>query len=72
VGFAGSTQVGDVCKHDYVPKNHTKYLGNVQHAYPRKNWSSVMLFNCNHFHVKRLTPDVVNTKEPLTFTGLND
>lgn len=34
-----------VCKHDYVPKDATKFQGNVQHAYPRKNWSSLMLFN---------------------------
>lgn len=50
-----------VCKHDYTPKTSVKYLGNVQHQYPRKNWSSVMLFNCNHNDTKRLTPDVVNT-----------
>ncbi len=34
-----------VVKHDYTPRNRVKYLGNRQYAYPRKNWSSVMLFN---------------------------
>lgn len=34
-----------VVQHDYVPKDRVKYLGNQQHAYARKNWSSVMLFN---------------------------
>lgn len=34
-----------VVKHDYTPRDSVKYLGNRQHAYPRKNWSSVILFN---------------------------
>jgi hypothetical protein len=47
-----------VCKHDYVPKDSIKFLGNVQTRYEKKNWSSVMLFNnsrCN-----KLTIDYVN------------
>ena len=46
-----------VVKHDYTPKTSTKYLGNVQHRYPRKNWSSVMLFN--NALCRKLTPSVV-------------
>ena len=34
-----------VCKHEYVPKTERKFLGQVQTKYPRKNWSSLMLFN---------------------------
>ena len=34
--------------------------GAVQTVYPRKNWSSLMLFNCDHPAVRALTPDVVN------------
>lgn len=34
-----------VCKHEYHPRNATKYLGRVQYPYPCKNWSSVMLMN---------------------------
>ena len=49
-----------VVKHDYDPKKGTKFLGNVQHLYPKKNWSSVMLFNCFSSACKRLTPDSVN------------
>lgn len=49
-----------VVKHDYVPKHETKFLGNKQYAYPKKNWSSVMLFNCSARNTKRLTPEVVN------------
>lgn len=33
-------------KHDHKPKETVKYLGNVQTQYEKKNWSSVMLFNC--------------------------
>lgn len=34
-----------VCQHDYIPKAKTKFLGQAQTAYPRKNWSSLMVFN---------------------------
>jgi hypothetical protein len=47
-----------VSKHDYVPKTETKFLGNIQTAYPKKNWSSFMLMNCKK--CTRLTPDYVN------------
>jgi len=56
-----STKSVQVVKHDYTPKTHTKYLGAIQYQYPRKNWSSVMLFNCEHDHCRRLTPEYVNT-----------
>lgn len=49
-----------VVKHDYTPRNEKKYLGNVQHKYEKKNWSSVMLFNCEHPDVLTLTPEYVN------------
>jgi hypothetical protein len=48
-----------VCKHDYVPKNTTKFLGQTQTAYPKKNWSSFMLMNCAK--CSALTPDYVNS-----------
>jgi len=37
-----------VVKHDYEPKQKVKFLGNIQYSYPRKNWSSVVVWNCNH------------------------
>jgi len=49
-----------VVQHDYKPKEATKMDGRVQHQYPRKNWSSMILFNCGHLHIKALTPEVVN------------
>lgn len=48
-----------VVKHDYTPKNKIKFLGNEQHNYPKKNWSSVMLFNCYTSPCKRLTAESV-------------
>lgn len=48
-----------VCQHDYVPRDETKFLGHVQTRYPKKNWSSVMLFN--NARCRALTPEYVNT-----------
>jgi len=48
--------------HDYNPKNKTKMDGKEQHQYNRKNWSSLMMFNCGHEENKKLTPEVVNTQ----------
>ena len=47
-------------KHRHEPKNITKMDGQAQTKYPRKNWSSIMLFNCGHLSNKRLTLDMVN------------
>lgn len=38
-----------------------KKAGAPQEAYTRKNWSSVMLFNCGHPANQALTPELVNT-----------
>ncbi len=51
-------------QHDYSPANMIKMDGKAQHVYPRKNWSSMMLFNGSHPDVKALTPEVVNAAEP--------
>jgi lipopolysaccharide biosynthesis glycosyltransferase len=42
-----------VVKHDYKTKSSIKYLGLKNLDYPRKNWSSVILWNCAH--AKNLT-----------------
>jgi glycosyl transferase family 8 len=34
--------------HDYKTRMKEKYLGAKNQDYPRKNWSSVMLWNCAH------------------------
>jgi hypothetical protein len=48
-----------VCKHDYTPSPERKFLNQVQTVYPRKNWSSLMLFN--NALCTALTADYVNT-----------
>ena len=48
-----------VVKHDYKTKANQKYLGNINQDYPRKNWSSVILWNCTHPKHKILTPDFI-------------
>lgn len=49
-----------VVKHDYQTKATQKYLGNINENYPRKNWSSVILWNCDNPKHKVLTPDFVS------------
>jgi len=51
-------------QHDYTPAHSMKMDGKEQAAYPRKNWSSFMLFNCDHPDVRALTPAVTNTATP--------
>lgn len=35
-------------KHDHTPINTLKMDGQLQTRYPRKNWSSFMIWNCDH------------------------
>jgi len=48
-----------VVKHDYQTRMPVKYLGAKNENYPRKNWSSVILWNCNSFPNRQLTPEFV-------------
>jgi hypothetical protein len=48
-----------VVKHDYKTSQVKKYLGAKNEDYPRKNWSSVILWDCNHFANRGLTPEYV-------------
>jgi hypothetical protein len=58
-----------VCQHQYQPKSITKFLGQVQTAYPRKNWSSLILFDNEKCQV--LTPDYVNSASGLDLHRFN-
>ena len=52
-----------VVKHDYQPQARTKLRGAVaQQTYPRKNWSSLMLVNCQHAATQMLTTFQANTQ----------
>ena len=46
--------------HDHRPNEPTKMDGAAQTRYPRKNWSSLVLYNCGHPANRVLTPEVVN------------
>ena len=48
-----------VVKHDYKTIMQHKYMGAKNEDYPRKNWSSVILWNCNAFPNRILKPDFV-------------
>jgi lipopolysaccharide biosynthesis glycosyltransferase len=48
-----------VVKHDYKTRMTEKYLGSVNEDYPRKNWSSVILWNCGAIRNRILTPEFV-------------
>ena len=50
-----------VIKHDYKTKFPIKYCGNKNEDYPKKNWSSVMFWDCGHIKNKRLTPEYIMT-----------
>ena len=47
-------------KHDYSPTERHKMDGQKQTIYPRKNWSSFIVFNCSHPSNKKLTVEIVN------------
>jgi lipopolysaccharide biosynthesis glycosyltransferase len=48
-----------VVKHDYKTRMKEKYLGSPNEDYPRKNWSSVILWNCNAIRNRQLDPEFV-------------
>ena len=48
--------------HKYEPEKGTKMDGQVQEPYRRKNWSSLMMFNCGHIENQRLTVNEINTR----------
>ena len=60
IDMADPSKAVMVVKHDYQTKATQKYLGNINENYPRKNWSSVILWNCEHPKHKILTPDFVS------------
>jgi len=52
-----------VVKHSHNPVEKMKFLGQPQTPYEKKNWSSVMLFNCGK--CRALTPEYVNSASGL-------
>ena len=56
-------------KHEHIVQEGTKFLGQNQLPYPKKNWSSVMLMNCGKCGA--LTPEYVNTASGLDLHRFN-
>lgn len=52
-----------VVKHEHVPRETVKFLGEPQTKYEKKNWSSVILYN--NARCEALTPEYVNTASGL-------
>lgn len=62
--FYDETDAVSCVQHDYTPNTMTKMDGLQQTTYPRKNWSSLMMFNCEHPDTQKLSVEVVNTESP--------
>ena len=64
IGLCDLRSAVQVVKHDYKTRHPRKYLGTPLETnnadYPRKNWSSVILWNCGHFKNRILTPEYVD------------
>lgn len=65
-GYASDvTKAVSVVKQEYTTRQRMKYVGTPMETknedYPRKNWSSVMVFNCAHARHRALHPDTVDS-----------
>ena len=49
-------------QHDYTPNEKHKMDGQKQTIYPRKNWSSFIVYNCSHPSNLKLDIDLVNNE----------
>jgi lipopolysaccharide biosynthesis glycosyltransferase len=61
MAYADKSKAVVVVKHHHVGSG-VKMGGMVQTDYSRKNWSSVLLFNCDHPANRRLTVNDVNER----------
>lgn len=56
-----------VVKHDYRTRHQSKYVGTSMQSknedYPRKNWSSLILWNCGHKAHRDLTPEYISDRD---------
>lgn len=58
--MADPTKAVQVVKHDFDPTYDRKMDEQLQQRYPRKAWSSVMLFNVEHPANRNLTVELIN------------
>lgn len=62
LGYRNDLYAAMVVQHDYRPRDSVKMDGQDQQHYPRKNWSSLILWNCGHPSNRALTPEAVSTR----------
>ena len=61
--YTDPTKAVSCVKHQYSQcPSSSKMNGVPQVWYPRKNWSSMMVFNCAHPSCRNLTLDAINTR----------
>ena len=56
-------------KHNHLPTEQRKFLNEIQSSYPKKNWSSLMLLNCEK--CIKLTNEYVNSASGLDLHRFN-
>jgi hypothetical protein len=59
--LADPTKAVMVVKHNHQPPEGVKMDGQLQVRYARKNWSSMVMFNCDHEANKALTVEMINS-----------
>ena len=59
-----NTKAVQVVKHEYTPKTTDKMGGLPQTIYPRKQWSSTVIYNCDHPSNKKLSNKIVELETP--------
>ncbi len=57
-----SSKAVQVVKHNYLTKENKKYFGSRNENYPRKNWSSLVIWNCQHPKNRLLSPAFIEGK----------
>lgn len=69
IGYRDPSKALWVVKHHYEPKTASKMDGQTQTAYPRKNWSSLMLFN--NAACRTLSPKTIQRMTPAELHRFN-
>lgn len=59
--LADPAKAVQVVQHNYAPLDRVKMDNQPQAAYPRKNWSSLILWNCAHPAHRNLSLDDINS-----------
>jgi lipopolysaccharide biosynthesis glycosyltransferase len=63
--FGKADRAAYCVKHsEYTPKKDTKFYGKPQITFPKKNWSSLIIFNNEHPQCRQLTPMTVANQTP--------